>query len=160
MSEALQNLNDNLRGQVELYHELLTLEGHKKIALIKNNLHEIESITAQEESFIIRVNRLEEERFLWAEQIGRETGKPPEDLTLAELAEHFPILEGVRVDLDRVVVKLQAIHEINAQLLQQAMRIVEFTMGMMTHQESNTYTNPGQREKEESKKRQLMDWRV
>lgn len=160
MSEALQNLNKNLRGQVELYNEILTLEGHKRKALIENNLQQIESITAQEESLIIKANHLEKERLLWAEQIGRELGKTPEDLTLAELAEHFPVLEGVRLDLDQVVARLKEIHKINSQLLHQAMKIVDYTVGLLTHQASNTYTNPGRSEKEENKKRHLMDWRI
>lgn len=160
MSEALQNLNRNLKQQVELYNELLTLEEHKQRALIKNNLQEIESITTQEEFLIIKVNRLEKERLMWAEQIGRELEKTPEDLTLAELAEHFPVLVEVRLDLDRVVERLREIHQINSQLLHQAMKIVDYTVGLLTHQESNTYTYPGQNEKEENKKKHLMDWRI
>ena len=160
MSEALRNLNENLKEQVEIYHETLNLEELKQKALIKNNLPEIESITAQEEAMIIKVNRLEKQRLLWAEQIGRELGKVPEDLTLAELVENFPVLEDVRLDLDRVVERLQEIHTINSQLLEQAMKIVDYTVGLLTHQESNTYAVPGQRENEEKKKRQLMDWRV
>ena len=160
MSEALRNLNENLKEQVELYAETLNLEELKQKALIKNNLPEIESITAQEESLIIKVNRLEKQRLLWAEQIGCELGRIPEDLTLAELVEHFPVLEEVRLDLDRVVERLQEIHTINSQLLEQAMKIVDYTVGLLTHQESNTYAVPGQRENEEKKKRQLMDWRV
>jgi len=160
MSEALQNLNENLRGQVELYNEALTLEEHKRQALIKNNLQEIESITVQEELLIIKVNRLEKERLLWAQQIGQELGKKPEDLTLIELVEHFPVLEEVCLNLDRVVAQLKEIHEINSQLLQQAMKIVDYSLGLMTHQESSTYTYPGQRENEVNKKRHLMDWRI
>lgn len=159
MSEALRNLNENLKEQVEIYHETLNLEEFKQKALIKNDLQEIESITAQEEAMIIKVNRLEKQRLLWAEQIGLELGRVPEDLTLAELVEHFPVLEEVRLDLDRVVERLQEIHTINSQLLQQAMKIVDYTVGLLTHQESNTYTAPSKRENEE-KKRQLMDWRV
>lgn len=160
MTDVLQSFNENLKRQVELYNELLTLEEHKQKALIKNNLPDIESITAQEESLISKVNSLEEERLSWAEQIGRQLGKTPKDLTLAQLAEHFPILEGVCLDLDQVVTRLQQIHEINARLLQQAMRIVDFAVGLLTHQESNTYTDPGQRKNEENKKRQIMEWRI
>lgn len=160
MSEALQNLNDNLKEQNEIYTKLLTLEERKKDALVKNNIQEIELITSQEEVFIIRVNRLEKDRLLWAEQIGHELGKPPEELTLAEIAEHFPTLEEVRLDLDQIVVKLKEVHEINSQLLQQAMKIVDYSVGLLTHQESNTYSYPGSREKDETKKRQLMDWRI
>ena len=160
MSEVLHSLNENLKQQVELYNELLTLEEQKKNALIKNDLPEIESLTAQEQSLIIKVNSLEEVRLLWAEQIGRQLGTTPSALTLAQLAQHFPILEDVCLDFDQVVTRLQNIHEINAQLLQQAMRIVDFAVGLLTHQESNTYSYPGQRKNEENKKRQIMDWRI
>lgn len=146
MSEVLRNLNENLKRQVTLYEELNDLEQNKQKALIENNLQQIEAITAREEQLLHEASRLEKERLLWGEHIGRELGKAPEDLTLAELAEHFPLLERVRIDLDRVVGLLQEIHEINAQLLQQAMKVVEFTVGMLTHQEKNIYTHPSQKE--------------
>jgi len=49
---------------------------------------------------------------------------------------------------------------INTQLLQQAMRVVEFTVGMMTHQEKNTYTHPGHKENEGNVKLHLLDRRA
>lgn len=149
MSEVLQNLEDNLKRQVTLYDELNTLEGYKQQALIKNNLQEIEVLTAQEEQFLIAASQLENERLRWAEQIGIDLGKVPEDLTLAELAEHYPSLQGVRLDLDRAVKSLQEIHTMNAELLQQAMKVVEFTLGILTHQEKNTYSqHPSTKENE------------
>lgn len=160
MSEALQSLNENLKCQVELYNELLTLEEHKKTALIENSIQEIESITAQEEAFIIKVNRLEKERLFWAEQIGRELGKVPEDLTLAELAGHFPALKGVSLDLDRVVGRIQVIHEVNTQLLQQAMKIVNFTVEMLTFQDKNIYTHPNRQENEGTRKLHFLDQKI
>ena len=159
MSEVLQNLNDNLKRQVTLYEELNELEQEKQKALIKNNLQEIELITAWEESLLLGASRLDKERLLWAEHISRDLEKAPEDLTLAELVELFPVLEGVRLDLDRVVGQLQEIHEINTQLLQQAMKVVDFTVGMLTHQEKNTYTHPNNNENEGTKLH-LLDRRV
>ena len=161
MSEVLQNLNENLKRQVALYEEFNAQERDKQKALLQNNLQEIEAITAREEQLLLKASRLEKERLLWAEHIGRDFGKAPEELTLAELAEHFPVLEEVRLELDRVVGSLQEIHEINAQLLQQAMKIVEFTVGMLTHQEKNTYTHPNRKENEgNGKLLHLLDRRI
>ena len=160
MSEVLQNLNENLKRQVALYEEFNVQERDKQKALLQSNLHEIEEITAREEQLLLEASRLEKERLMWAEHIGRDFGKAPEDLTLAELAEHFPVLEGVRLELDRVVGSLQEIHEINAQLLQQAMKVVEFTVGMFTHQEKKTYTHPSRKENEGNVKLHLLDRRV
>jgi len=148
VSEGLQSLNENLKRQVELYGALYDLELEKQKALLKNNIQAIDSVTARQDPLLLGASRLEKERLQWAEHIGRDFGKAPEDLTLAELAEHFPVLEGVRLDLDRVVGQLQEIHEINTQLLRQAMKVVDFTVGMLTHQEKNTYTHPKQKENE------------
>lgn len=160
MSKVVQNLNENLKRQVTLYEELNDLEREKQQALIKNNLQELELITARQEPLLLGATSLENERLLWAEQIGRDFGKAPEELTLAELAEHFPVLVGVRIDLDRVVGQLQEIHEINTQLLQQGMKVVEFTVGMLTHQEKNTYSPPNQNENEGKRNLHLLDRRI
>jgi len=160
VTEVIRSLDDNLRQQVAHYDELYSLERDKQKALIENNLQEIERITVREEQLFLQASRLEKERLLWAEQIGRELGIAPEDLTLAELAEYFPELEGVRLDLDQVVGRLQKIHKINTQLLQQAMKVVEFTMGMFTHQERNTYTHPTRKENEKNEKPHLLEWRI
>ncbi|EGW36516.1 flagellar protein FlgN [Desulfosporosinus sp. OT] len=161
MSEVLvRNLNENLKSQVSLYEKLDSLERNKQKALIKNDIAEIEKITVQQERLLIEASRLEKERLLWAEAIGGELGRVPQDLTLAELAEHFPVLEGVRLDLDNVIGRLREIHDINTKLLQQAMKIVEFTVGLLTHQEQNTYTHPKRKEPEENRRLHLVDWRI
>ncbi|WP_407307272.1 flagellar protein FlgN [Desulfosporosinus sp. SB140] len=160
MTEVLQNLNDNLKKQVLLYGKILSIEERKQKALLANNLQEIEVTTGLEEQLLLEAGHLERERLSWAEQIGQALGKKPEDLTLAELAEHFPVLQEVRLELEQVVGSLKEIHELNTQLLQQAMKIVDFTLGMMTHQDKNTYTHPGRKEKDGNKAVHLLDWRV
>jgi FlgN protein. len=158
--EVIENLNKNLKQQVKLYEELLSLEERKQKALIENNLQEIDATTSLEEKVMSEASLMERERLQWASAIGRDLGKKPEDLTLAELAESFPVLNEVRSDLDLVVHRLQTIHVINAQLLEQAMKIVEFTVGMLTHQEKGTYTHPHRKENEENRKLHLLDWRI
>lgn len=160
MSDVILKLDENLKQQVVIYDKLYALEKDKQKALLNNKLQEIEMTTLQEEQLMHEASQLEKERLLWAEQIGRQLGTTPEDLTLAELATHFPELQGVRFDLDRVVVSLQEIHEINVQLLEQSIKIVEFTVGMFTHQEKNTYSNPRRKENEGNSKLHLLDRRI
>jgi flagellar biosynthesis/type III secretory pathway chaperone len=160
VSQVLQNLEDNLKRQVALYQQLNDLEKDKQKALVENNLKEIETITFKEEKLVFEANHLERERLLWAKQIGSELGKRAEDLTLAELAEHYPVLEGVRKDLDDVVDHLQNIHRTNTQLLQQAIKIVDLTVGMLTQHEKSTYTHPSQQESQGIGKLHLLDRRI
>ncbi|MGC7870256.1 flagellar protein FlgN [Desulfosporosinus sp. SYSU MS00001] len=160
MSEVLENLDRNLKEQIKCYTELYDLEKGKQKALIENSVQEIDKITAREEQLFPVVNHLEKERILFTEQIGQELGMVPEDLTLAVLAERFPVLQGVHSDLERVIGELQGIHDINTQLLQQSIKLVEFTVGLFMHQEKNTYTHPSRNGNDMDKKLHLLDWRI
>jgi hypothetical protein len=142
MADNLQSLNDNLRLQADIYAALYRFAEQKQQALINNDLLKIETITFGEEQLLLEASRLEKERQLWAEQIGREMNKPPEELTLSELAERFPELREVQKYLDNVIKRLIEVHEVNTQLLQQALKIVNLTSSLMTQQEETTYSNP------------------
>ncbi|MDA8227657.1 MAG: flagellar protein FlgN [Desulfitobacterium hafniense] len=154
---VLQKLKQNLEVQTAVYSELCKLAELKREALVSNKLNELEAIVVREEQLLLKAGHLEKERLLWAEQIGKTMGKAPEDLTLAELAERYPVLQSVREDMDQVVSNLQEKHELNTQLLHQAMKVVDFSLGLMTHQTGTTYNRPGQKEPEVPKKARLLD---
>lgn len=160
MSEVLRNLNENLKRQTIVYSELNRLARLKQQALINNNLRDLEAITVQEEQLLLEGGPLERERLLWAEQIGREMGKAPEELTLAEMAERYPELEGVRKDLDHVLSSLREAHEINTELLEQAVKIVNVTVNMLTQEEKKTYSRPGKEVKDRSEQARILDKNV
>ena len=162
MTDVIEKLNDNLKKQASIYKELYSIEERKQKALLDNNLKEIEATTLLEEHLILEAGKLDQERLLWSGQIGNELGQDPEDLTLAELAERFPVLEDVRGELEQILRSLKEMHEVNTQLLKQAMKIVEFTIGLLTHQDRNTtYKHPNQKEKDVSDSiRHLLDRRV
>ncbi|MFZ3102710.1 MAG: flagellar protein FlgN [Desulfitobacteriaceae bacterium] len=157
MADQLQNLNDNLKIQARIYAELNELARQKQQALTSNNLHNLEAVTVQEEQLLLEAARLEKERLMWAEQIGLELGKASEDLTLTELAEHYPELREVQIELDNVIMQLRQAHEINTQLLQQALKVVDFTVGLMTQEQATTYNHPGRKEINTASRAHLLD---
>ncbi len=157
MVDELKNLNDNLKTQARIYAELNELARQKQQALINNDLHNLEAITVQEEQLLLKAARLEKERLMWAEQIGLEMGKASEELTLTELAEHYPELREVQVEIDNVVTQLREAHEINTHLLQQALKVVDFTLGLITQQQETTYNHPGRKEIKSKNRAHLLD---
>ncbi len=142
MEETLTRLNENLGRQVQLYRTLHELAGLKKEALLRSSLQELEQITAREERLLLEAARLEKERLLWADEIGQKMGKAAEELTLAELTERFPELQGVRAELDQVIGDLQNAHELNSQLIGQALDVIDFTVSMVTRPDDATYAHP------------------
>jgi len=163
VSEGILSLKDNLEQQVAVFEQFYAMEIEKKDALVQNSIRDIETITTRQEKLLKTAGRLENERLSWVKQIARDLERTPEDLTLTELSGCFPVLNEIRPDLERIVRQLQEIQEINAQLLTQAMRLVNYTFDLLTHEQSQTYgprdvkTN---RFYEESKKKQLMNWRI
>lgn len=142
MTEIIQNLENNLRSQTQGYKKLTHLEKEKQHALVNNKIQEIEVITAQEEKILIEVSRLEEDRLRWAEFFGKEIGKKAEEITLTELAENYPVLDGVREELEAEILELKNLHETNARLLESAVNLVNFTIETLTGEMKATYSNP------------------
>jgi flagellar biosynthesis/type III secretory pathway chaperone len=145
----IKQLNENLKTQASIYNDLKHLAELKKQALVKNNLIELEAVTVREEQLLLEAARLEKERLYWAEQIAHSMGKPPEEITLSELAERYPELQEVKTDLENVITNLKEVHELNTQLLKQAIKVVDVTLGVLTTQPSgNLYQRPGKKESE------------
>jgi hypothetical protein len=157
MADNLQSLNDNLKLQADVYSALYKFAERKQQALINNNLVELEKITLAEEQLLFEASRLEKERLLWAEQIGQELNKPPEELTLSELAEHFPQFREVQIELENVVKQLIEVHELNTQLLEQALKIVNLTSALITQKEETTYANPQNKKSASRSSLHLLD---
>lgn len=154
---VIQSLHDNLTKQVEVYRELKECADLKQKALMANNLQELEAVTAREEQLLTGAAHLEKERLLWADQMSQMMGKSAEELTLAELAVKYPELKDVSQELKTVVTGLMDAHEVNTQLLKQALNILDFTVNLLTYREGTTYGKPGQNEKSENNIMRLID---
>ena len=152
------HLNENLKRQAALYSELKNFAQLKQQALVKNDLHEIEAITVREEQLIMEAASLEKDRLQWAERIAEDLGKTSENITLSELAERFPELTGVKTELENVLTNLREVNEMNTQLIKQAMKVVDLTLGLLTAQPTgSTYGRPGGKENEPKSTVRFLD---
>lgn len=154
---VIKPLKDNLEKQVQIYCELKNLADIKQKALVANNLQELEAVTVREEQLLLEAAHVEKERLLWIDQMTQKEGKPADELTLSELADRYPEFQDVKRDLETVVTDLQGVNNLNTQLLKQAMNVVNFTVGMLTHQDKNIYQKPGQKENQRSGALRILD---
>ena len=146
MTIDIKELNENLQAQLSLYQEFNRLALLKKEALIHNKLQELDAVTLQEEQLLLQLGRIEEKRLDWIAQADQATVKNPEELTLAELTKTYPELSDVYTKLENTTAQLREIHNINSQLIDQALKTVNFTVNLLTPSETNIYKNPDQKE--------------
>ncbi|MFA6808057.1 MAG: flagellar protein FlgN [Eubacteriales bacterium] len=142
MQNAVKELENNLRQQTGLYNDINSLEKKKQHALVFNEIREIEQITAQEEKIVLEIGNLEVKRLYWAEFFSKKLGKSMEEITLAEIVQHYPELGTVQAEIEGEVSKLRDIHETNTKLLQNAINMVNFTVRSITLEQKKTYSNP------------------
>jgi flagellar biosynthesis/type III secretory pathway chaperone len=158
--EVLKKFTQNMRKQIELYQTVKELEKAKQDVLVKNDIKELDKITAQEENILFQIGKLEAERLGWAQFFSQEFKKDAEEITLEDMVQRYPELEDIGRELSQVIGELRDLHEINTKMLQNAVSIVSFTVQSLTGERKTTYLNPaakGNQEKTLPGNRSLID---
>ncbi len=158
----LKNLAENLHKQLLFFKEFNRLAMLKQEALLFNRLQQLDEVVAQEEQLLFQIGALDQAMLKWAEQIGREIGKKPEDLTLEEITTHYPELRGIYDELDLTITAMRQLHETNSQLLNQSLKILNYTVNLLNPDDGNLYRRPEHQEpvKTTKSKAHLVDHKV
>lgn len=146
MTVDIKELNANLLEQLILFKEFNRLALLKKDALIQNNLQELDAVTLQEEQLLLQLSVIEEKRLTLIAQVSETIGRDAVKLTLAELTQIYPELSSVYTELENIIEELRKVHNINTQLIDQALKTVNFTVNMLAPDDTNIYKNPEQKE--------------
>lgn len=162
----MKQLLENLREQKNLYKVLAEKAKEKQQGIIQNELDSIEELNKEEEKLIREISKLERERIKEIEDRPEIYGDDALSLTLEELKERFP--EGSRIFIEKqtkelmeVLAELKEINSENAQLLQQALRIVNVTVNTITGaDESNQYPKDKKKEGSQSTTRNFVDRKI
>lgn len=162
----MKQLLSNIIEQKNLYKILLVKAKEKQEGIIRNNLDSIEALNKEEAQLIKDISTLEADRVRDIENNPDKYGDEALSLTLEEIKERFP--EGMRVlveketkELMEVLGQLKDVNSENAQLLQQALRIVNVTINTITGaDESNEYPKDKKKDGSQSKGRNLVDRKI
>ncbi len=162
----MKHLLRNLIEQKNLYKILLVKAKEKQQGIIRNNLDSIEALNKEEAQLIKDISALEANRVREIENNPDKYGDEALSLTLEEIKERFP--EGMRVlveketkELMEVLGELKNVNSENAQLLQQALRIVNVTINTITGaDDSNEYPKDKKKDGAQSKGRNLVDRKI
>ncbi|MDR3271126.1 MAG: flagellar protein FlgN [Peptococcaceae bacterium] len=159
ITEMIPELNEILCRQVERYCELKILAENKQRALINNDIATLAECVAQEEQFILEAGALERERISCVKRYIDSHSENPEGLTLAELTQQYPELVELHQELKSVLEELQIMHESNKMLLNQALKLMNYTMSLFTQPDDHIYGRPGAKERNTAKLK-LVDKKI
>lgn len=150
--ERLSTMVGLLETERGLYERLSQLARRKQDVLVRGQLPELELVLEEEKAALLTVADLEEERYALQCDLARGFGFDPTGLTVSRLAEmagpvYGPRLRESQQSLVRLINELSAANQCNAELIQQSLAYINFTMDLLTGGSVASYGDRGERRK-------------
>lgn len=135
--EALVSI---LKEQIKSYEQLLELAKKKQQALINNEIETLDNLNKEEHNVILQTTKLETKRLEIIRDLSNIFGSEIESFTLQDLEERAPEpyqeqLSAVYKELRLIVDQLQEVNQENSGLIEQALKIVNFTINTIARSE-------------------------
>ena len=144
MSAAYDGILALLEEQMLIYEDLLAISEIKQNELVKGSLEALDSLTRREESLVYQAGRLEEERFRRTkeitEAIGLTTDASINEVFQSASKKQQDRMEDLRGRLSGTLGKLEKINHENMSLLQQTLRMLNYTMETIAQEDKITYS--------------------
>ena len=146
MASLIEELIGTLEKEEAIYKELIPVVEKKTKVIIKNNLRELEEITAKEQETVDRITALEHKREEVVRNIEVVLSKKPGSLDLKAIIQILhkqpkeqKKLSDLREKLKAEVSRLADINVQNQALIKESLDIIEFNMNLI----QSTRMSPG-----------------
>lgn len=154
-----------LNKETAMYEGILKLSKNKTDVIVKGKVTELESITKLEQTMILQLGKLEEEREKLVDAIAGELNMKASDVTLAGLEKLFPKeqadqLKACHNKFPSLVKDLGEANVLNSKLIRNSLDYIDFSINILTGAGAinNNYGYSGQ--SSDSKKRNFFDMKL
>lgn len=162
---AANKIIEVINKEAALYKEILEISKNKKDIIVNGKVAELESITKLEQSMVLKLSRLEDEREELASKLAAELGISDDKITLKALSSKLPKnqaseMENCCKNLSAVLNELKEINSLNSKLIKNSLDYIDFSINILGNlgPSGNNYENSG--EAITSKGRNLFDIRL
>ena len=146
MASLMDELIDVLEKERDIYRELIPVSERKTLALVQEDLKELETVTEKEQRLLDTVNALDHKREKITENIGVVLNRDPKTLDLTTLAklmakqpEEKKRLSALHDSIKEVMDRLVTINRKNKELIENSLEMIEFNMNYI----QSTRMSPG-----------------
>ena len=146
MASLIEELISTLEQEKDIYEALVPISERKTRVIIESDLDALQSITAQEQEAVDRINALEHKRAGVIVNIGTVLNRNPGSLSLTNLVklldkqpEEQKVLSELHYNLKETIQRLVDINNQNKSLIEQSLEMIEFNMNFI----QSTRMSPG-----------------
>lgn len=161
----IEKLIQVLKNEYEIYQQLYRLGEEKQQIIIDNEVDDLLSIIEDEQAEIEKINELEAKRVEVLTEIAEENSLAQEELSFTKLIELLSEpdkseLKNIRQKLLELLEDIQAINETNANLIEESLKLNNYTLQLLTDSNINknsTYQKPGKQDKNNKQQQNIID---
>lgn len=137
MGALLKQLEEVLREELEIYEDILALSKTKTGCLVEGNVKRLDNIVRSEQVLILKIGKLEEERFRILKEISKDIEIDVDRITLTDLlnkidtdSEHH--LKEIQQKITSVLSELEKVNQTNSRLIQKSLEHINHSIKLMT----------------------------
>ncbi len=160
-----KRLIEVLHKETDIFKGILKLSKNKTDTIVEGKVSELESITRLEQSMILQLGKLEEEREELVDKLAVQLNVEASDLTLTGLEKLLPKeeaeqLRDCRKMLPELLHEVDETNVLNSKLIRNSLDYIDFSVNILTNAGTtgSTYGNSGR--SSDSKKRNFLDMRL
>ena len=161
----VDKLIEILNKETALYEGILKLSKNKTDVIVEGKVTELEGLTKFEQSTILQLGKLEEEREKLVDKLAEQLKVKVSDINLTSLEKLVPKEQAEKLKichekLPKVINSLSEANTLNAKLIRSSLDYIDFSVNVLTNAEAtgNNYVNSGQ--SSDSKKRNFFDMKL
>ncbi len=135
MASLIEELIDTLDEQNKIYETLLEIASKKKVAIIENNISNLQEVVAQENTIVGRSIRLDKKRIELFNDMGTVLNK--KNMTLSDIIEAIKgqeeekrLLE-IKEKAEDILPKLKNLNDQNQELIQISMDYIDYSVNLI-----------------------------
>lgn len=158
----VERLIEILDREKSIYESILKLSTDKKEVIVAGKVSELEGITRLEQSIILKLGKLEEEREELTAKLAEALKTKPSEITLSGLVtivsgEQAVRLKNCQDSLLKTVSDIRNTNTLNSKLIRNSLDYIDFSVNILTNAGAtgNNYSNSGQ--SNDPKKRNFFD---
>ena len=137
-TDMVKTLIEILDKEAEIYEALLKLSHEKTDVIVQGKVTELENITKVEQSMILRLAKLEENREKIVEKLSEEIGMDADSITVTELEKVLPKdqskeLAECQKKLTGIFSDLKNSNDLNARLIKNSLDYINFSVNVLSN---------------------------
>jgi len=160
----IDKLIEVLNKETSVYEGILKLSRQKTDVIIAGKVSELEGITRAEQSVIVTLGKLEDEREKLVGQIAAQLGMKASDVKMSGLIKKVPQEQAEKLKkcydtLPKMFSDLQDANAVNSKLIRNSLDYIDFSINVLTSTgTTGNYGNSGQ--SDDPKKKSFFDLKL